>query len=48
MTADGYITFDEIRALGDKARANGFTGQIFDLGWMRAQMLGSSGPRTSG
>ena len=40
FVADGYITFDEIRALGDKARANGFEGQIFDLGWMRAQMLG--------
>ena len=40
FVADGYITFDEIRALGDKARAAGFTGQIFDLGWMRAQMLG--------
>ena len=40
FVADGYITFDEIRALGDKARANGFDGQIFDLGWMRAQMLG--------
>ena len=40
FVADGYITFDEIRALGDKARAAGFTGQIFDLGWMRAQLLG--------
>ncbi|MCI6041359.1 MAG: extracellular solute-binding protein [Clostridiales bacterium] len=40
FVADGYITFDEIRALGDKARANGFEGQIFDLGWMRAQLLG--------
>ncbi|MBR6028038.1 MAG: extracellular solute-binding protein [Clostridia bacterium] len=36
---DGYITFDEIRALGDKARAAGYEGEIFDLGWMRAQML---------
>ena len=40
LDVHGYITFDEIRALGDKARANGYTGQIFDLGWMRAQMLG--------
>lgn len=40
FVADGYITFDEIRALGDKARAGGYTGQIFDLGWMRAQLLG--------
>ena len=40
FVADGYLTFDEIRALGDKARAAGYTGQIFDLGWMRAQMLG--------
>ena len=40
FVADGYLTFDEIRALGDKARAAGFTGQIFNLGWMRAQLLG--------
>lgn len=40
FVADGYLTFDEIRALGDKARAAGYTGQIFDLGWFRAQMLG--------
>ena len=40
FVADGYITFDEIRALGDKARAAGFTGPIFNLGWMRAQLLG--------
>ena len=39
FTEDGYITFDEIRALGDKARAAGYEGEIFDLGWMRAQML---------
>lgn len=38
--ADGYITFDEIRQLGDKARAAGYEGEIFNLGWMRAQMLG--------
>lgn len=30
---DGYLTFDEIRALGDKARAGGFEGTIFTLGW---------------
>lgn len=36
---DGLLTFDEIRALGDKARANGYEGQVFNLGWMRAQML---------
>lgn len=40
FTADGYITFDEIRALGDKARAAGYEGKIFNLGWMRAQLLG--------
>ena len=40
FVADGYLTFNDIRALGDKARAAGYTGQIFDLGWMRAQMLG--------
>ena len=37
---DGYLTFDEIRELGDKARAAGWEGEIFNLGWMRAQMLG--------
>lgn len=36
---DGVITFDELKALGDKAREGGFTGDIFDLGWMRAQLL---------
>lgn len=40
FVADGYITFDEIRKLGDKARAAGYEGEIFNLGWMRAQMLG--------
>lgn len=40
FVADGYITFDEIRQLGDKARAAGYKGEIFNLGWMRAQMLG--------
>ena len=40
FVADGYITFDEIRALGDKAKAQGFTGKTFDLGWQRAQLLG--------
>ena len=37
--SDGVLTFDEIKGLGDKARANGYEGQIFDLGWMRAQLL---------
>lgn len=36
---DGVITFDELRALGDKAREQGFEGDVFDLGWMRAQLL---------
>ena len=40
FVADGYITFDEIRQLGDKARTAGYEGEIFNLGWMRAQMLG--------
>ena len=40
FVADGYITFDEIRQIGDKARAAGYEGEIFNLGWMRAQMLG--------
>ena len=40
FVADGYITFDEIRQLGDKARSAGYDGEIFNLGWMRAQMLG--------
>ena len=40
FVADGYITFDEIRPIGDKARAAGYEGEIFNLGWMRAQMLG--------
>lgn len=37
---DQLITFDEIRALGDKAREQGYTGDVFNLGWMRPQMLG--------
>ncbi|MDO5377215.1 MAG: extracellular solute-binding protein [Clostridia bacterium] len=37
---DGYLTFDEIRELGDKARAAGWEGDIFNLGWLRAQILG--------
>ena len=37
---DGYLTFDEIKELGDKARAAGWEGDIFNLGWMRAQLLG--------
>lgn len=36
---DGYITFDELRALGDKARAAGYEGEIYNLGWSRAQLL---------
>ena len=36
---DGYITFDEVKWAGDKAKEQGFTGKTFDLGWMRAQML---------
>lgn len=40
FVADGYITFDEIRAIGDKARAAGYTGEIYNLGWQRAQLLG--------
>ena len=36
---DGYITFDEIRELGDKAREAGFEGQATNLGWVRAQVL---------
>lgn len=36
---DGYLTFDEVRALGDKARANGYKGKIFGLDWQRSQIL---------
>jgi multiple sugar transport system substrate-binding protein len=36
---DGYITFDEIREIGDKAKENGFKGNIFGLDWQRAQIL---------
>lgn len=36
---DGVLTFDELKELGDKAREQGFEGDIFDLGWMRAQLL---------
>lgn len=36
---DGILTVDEIRALGDKAREQGFEGDVYDLGWMRAQLL---------
>lgn len=36
---DGYLTFDEVRALGDKAKAAGFEGTVFTLGWQRSQML---------
>lgn len=40
---DGILTFDEIRALGDKAKAAGWEGEIFNLGWARAQLLGYYG-----
>ena len=36
---DGYLTFDEVKELGDKAKAAGFEGYVTDLGWMRAQLL---------
>lgn len=36
---DGVLTFDELKELGDKAREQGFEGDVFDLGWMRAQLL---------
>lgn len=36
---DGILTFDELKELGDKAREQGFEGDVFDLGWMRAQLL---------
>lgn len=36
---DGYLTFDEVRALGDKARKQGFEGNVFALNWMRPQLL---------
>ena len=39
ILSDGYITFDEVKWAGDKAKEQGFTGKTFDLGWMRAQML---------
>lgn len=37
---DGYLTFAEVKELGDKAKAAGFEGYVTDLGWMRSQMLG--------
>ncbi|HML46286.1 MAG TPA: hypothetical protein PKE04_06005, partial [Clostridia bacterium] len=37
---DGYLTFDEIRALGDKARGQGFEGPVMGLCWQRSQLLG--------
>ena len=40
---DGYLTFDEVKELGDKAKAAGFEGYVTDLGWMRAQLLGYYG-----
>ncbi|HPF86625.1 MAG TPA: extracellular solute-binding protein [Candidatus Limiplasma sp.] len=36
---DGYLTFEELRELGDKAREQGYEGEIYDLGWIRAQIL---------
>jgi multiple sugar transport system substrate-binding protein len=36
---DGYITFDEVKELGDKAKAAGFEGRVFGLDWQRAQIL---------
>lgn len=36
---DGYITFDEVRQIGDKAREGGFEGKVFGLDWPRAQLL---------
>ena len=36
---DGVLTFDELKELGDKAKEQGFEGDVFDLGWMRAQLL---------
>ena len=36
---DGYLTFDEVRALGDKAKAAGFEGATIGLTWQRSQML---------
>ena len=36
---DGYLTFDEVKELGDKAKAAGFEGYVTDLGWMRSQLL---------
>ena len=40
ILADGYITFDEVKWAGDKAKEQGFTGKTFNLGWQRAQLLG--------
>ena len=37
---DGYITFDEVKWAGDKAKEQGFAGKTFNLGWQRAQLLG--------
>jgi len=36
---DGYLTFDEVRELGDKAKAAGFTGTVLGLDWQRSQIL---------
>jgi len=36
---DGYLTFDEVRELADKARDAGFEGKVMGLDWFRAQML---------
>ena len=37
--ADGYITFDEVRAMGDKAYEQGFTGKVMGLSWQRPLLL---------
>ncbi|MDR2658147.1 MAG: extracellular solute-binding protein [Oscillospiraceae bacterium] len=36
---DGYLTFDEVKEIGDKAKAAGFEDRILSLSWFRAQML---------
>ncbi|MDR1600346.1 MAG: extracellular solute-binding protein [Oscillospiraceae bacterium] len=36
---DGYLTFDEVKELADKAKAAGYTDKVMGLDWFRAQML---------
>ena len=36
---DGYLTFDEVKALADEAKAAGYEGKVMGLDWFRAQML---------